>query len=262
MSRRSAATFTMIALSTLLVSAPPAAAVDSFFDVFVELPVTAPPHPSPPVSVLAGTMTAGGFQPTQMIETELVALSLNGLPPGTPVIWSLVAGGGGSGGQPPSVDSFFDIFVEIDLPTPSAGRGIRDIRIVHPPGTPPGTWRLVPINPGPPGSIDSFFDIYYELGFFDITYRVADDTGEHTYHVHGTSPSGRMSFFDVFIELRNPTPYPDGSVDSFFDVFVDFQMTGPRNGSPDMRTHTTGTYEGGVTSTPGRTWGAIKRLYR
>lgn len=83
------------------------------------------------------------------------------------------------------------------------------------------------MNPGPPGSLESFFDIYFEVAFFDITSRVADDSGERTYQVRGTSPSGRMSFFDVFVELRNPVPLSDGTVDSFFDVFGDFQMTGP-----------------------------------
>jgi hypothetical protein len=243
-------------------TATPAVAVDSFFDVFTELPITGPPYPTASGIVLMGTDLGGTFQPTQAIETGTVDLKLNGLPPGEPVIGTLTLAGGGSGGQPPSIDSFFDVFIDVELPAPSSGRRISDIRIVHPPGTPPGTWRLVPINPGPPGSIDSFFDVFVDASFFDITYRVADDTGEHTHHMHGTSPSGRMSFFDVFVELRNPAPYPDGTVDSFFDVFVDFQMTGPPTTQPDIRHHMTGTYEGGVTPVSGRTWGAIKSLYR
>ena len=262
MRRGYAAPLAALALCGLVLTAPPAAALDSFFDVFTELPVHAPPYPTPPLVTLSGFNLGGGFQPTQSIETEMVSLSLNGLPPGTPVTGTLSVSGGGSGGQPPSIDSFFDVFIEVDLPTPSSGRGVRDIRIVHPPGTPPGVWRLVPINPGPPGSIASFFDIFVDASFFDITYRIADDTGEHTYHSHTTSPSGRMSFFDVFVELRNPAPYPDGSVDSFFDVFVDFQMAGPQNGQPDMHTHSTGTFVSGATPVAGRTWGAIKSLYR
>ncbi|HYM80881.1 MAG TPA: hypothetical protein VEY91_05665 [Candidatus Limnocylindria bacterium] len=251
-------------LGYALAATPAAAAVDSFFDIFTEAPVYAPSYPSAPIITIVGTNFGGSFQASQQVEIELVALSLNGLPPGTPVIGErAVGGGGGGGGQPPSIDSFFDVFVEIDLPTPATGRRISDVHIVHPPATPPGTWRLVPIKPSaPPGSVDSFFDIFVDVSFFDITYRVADDGGEHTYHVHGTSPSGRMSFFDVFCELRNPAPHPDGSVDSFFDVFVDFQMVGPQSGIPDMRTHTTGTFEGGPTPVSNTTWGSIKGRYR
>lgn len=251
-----------IALCAMVVTARPAVANDSFFDVFTELSVSGPPYPTPPLILHSGAILSGGFVPTQEIQTEIVELKLNGLPPGEPWIGTMSLSGGGSGGQPPSIDSFFDVFVEIDLPASSTGRRISDVHIVHPPGTPPGTWRLIPINPGPPGSIDSFFDIFVDLSFFDITYRVADDTGEHTYHVHGTSPSGRMSFFDVFVELQNPTPYPDGSVDSFFDVFVDFEMLGPQNGQPDLREHMTGSYQSGATPTSGTTWGTIKKLYR
>jgi hypothetical protein len=248
------------ALLGLALTAPPAAAVDSFFDVFTEVPIYAPPYPSAPVITIVGSNFAGAFQPTQAVETEMVALSLNGLPPGIPV-W-FVAGGGGSGGQPPSIDSFFDVFVDLDVLTPTTGRSIRDIRIVHPPGSPPEIWRLVPIRPGPPGSIDSFFDVFVDASFFDITYRVADDTGEHTYHDHVTSPSGRASFFDVFVELRSPNPYPDGTVDSFFDVFVDLQIAGPKSGTPDMREHTTASFQGGPTAAARSSWGAIKSLYR
>jgi len=251
-----------LVLAALALAPRPATAADSFFDIFTEIEITAPPVPSATIITIAGHNFGGSFQPTQAIETELVALSLNGLPPGQPV-WRAHGSGGGAGGGAPAIDSFFDVFYDLDFQTPANGRGIRDIRIVHPPGTPPGTWRLVPINPGPPpGSIDSFFDVFVSPSFFDITYRVADDSGEHTYHVHGDSPSGRMSFFDVFVELRNPTPYPNGTVDSFFDVFVDFQISGPPGTQPDCREHTTGTFEGGATPSARDSWGAIKALYR
>ena len=123
----------------------------------------------------------------------------------------------------------------------------------------------MPINSAaPPGSPASFFDVFVESSFFDITYRVADATGEHVYHEHGTSPSGRMSFFDVFVELRDLDSDGDGFYDSFFDVFVDFQIVGPRDafGNSDLRTTTTGTYEGGPTPALATSWGRIKGLYR
>ena len=252
-----------MALCGVALTATPAAAVDSFFDVFTEISIAAPPYPTPPEVVLAGLSNGGVFVPTQSIEVGVTEIKLNGLPPGEPVLGTLSCTGGGTGGAPPSINSFFDVFIDMDLPVPTAGRRISDVRIVHPPATPPGTWRLVPINPGPPGSIDSFFDVFVADDFFDITYRVADNTGAHTYHMHGTSPSGRQSFFDVFVELRNPAPYPDGTVDSFFDVFVDFQMAaGPRNGLPDQRIQTTGTYQPGTVAVADRTWGVLKELYR
>jgi len=252
------------ALCCLALTATPAAAVDSFFDVFTEIAITAPPYPTPPAVVFSGISNGGVFAPTQSIELGLTDLKLNGLPPGEPVLGTLsCAPHGSSSGAPPSINSFFDVFVDMDLPVPSTGRRKSDIRIVHPPGTPPGTWRLLPTFAGPPGSVASFFDVFVDASFFDITYRVADATGAHTYHMHGTSPSGRQSFFDVFIELRNPAPQPDGSVDSFFDVFVDFQMApGPRNGLPDQRIQMTGTYQTGTVDVAGRTWGTLKSLYR
>jgi hypothetical protein len=262
MRRGFAAPRAALALCGLVLTAAPAAAVDSFFDVFTEAPIFGPPYPTSPVTTLAGTNFGGTFEATQAIEVGIASLSLDALPPEYPFIGRGQAGGGGAGGQPPSIDSFFDVFFEVDLDVSSTGREVSNVRIVHPPATPPGTWRLVPINPGPPGSIGSFFDVLVDPSFFDITYRVADDTGEHTYHVHGTSPSGRMSFFDVFVELQNPNPYPNGTVDSFFDVFVDFQMFGPQTSAPDLRMHTTGTFQGGETPVAGQTWGAIKALYR
>jgi hypothetical protein len=258
-----AVSFAALALSGLAFSAPPAAAVDSFFDVFTELPVAAPPYPTDDVITLVGHNFGGGFTATEEKKKKVKSTtSTGGLPPGTPYEGFMVGGGGGAGGSAPSIDSFFDITYTMDFPAGSSARRISDVRIVHPPGTPPGGFRLVPIRPGPPGSIDSFFDVFVEASFFDITYRVQDDTGQHTYHVHGTSPSGRMSFFDVFVELHNPAPYPDGTVDSFFDVFVDFQIAGPQGGGPDCREHTTATYEGGATPAARGSWGAIKALYR
>lgn len=264
MRRRLVPLFSLIALPGVLAAATPAFAVDSFFDIFTEVAITAPPYPSSPVITIVGSNFNNNFQATQQVEVGTSSLAVCCLPPGTPVIpIRMVGGGGGSGGTAPGIDSFFDVFFEVDMPTPLTGRRISDIRIVHPPGTPPGMWRLVPINPGaPPGSAASFFDIFVDANFFDITYRVRDDVGEHTYHSHVTSPSGRMSFFDVFCELRNPAPYANGTVDSFFDVFCDFQMAGPQGGAPDMRVHTTGTFEGGPTPTAGTSWGALKGFYR
>jgi hypothetical protein len=178
--------------------------------------------------------------------------------------------GGGAGGSPPSIDSFFDVFFDIDFTTPEPGqmRLIRDIRIVHPPGTPPGLrLELLPINPGAtPGTAASFFDIFVDDSFFDIHYRVADPGGYHDYNVHGVSPSGRMSFFDVFVELNDLTPNPGGAVDSFFDIFVDFAI-GPGPCAPfrcndpeDLCMVTNGSRVPNPVAVRSTTWSNIKAL--
>ena len=238
-----------------------ATAADSFFDIFTELSVNSPPYPGADIITVVGTNFGSNFQATQSHVVSLAECSLQGAP--VPSVCK--GGGGGGGGGAAGTESFHEMTCALDVPQLTSGRNIRDIRIVHPPGTPPGTWRLVPVNPAaPPFSAASFFDVFVDASFFDITYRVADDTGEHTFHIHGTSPSGRMSFFDVFCELKNPVPDALGHIDSFFDVFVDFQMVGPQPpaGTSDMECRTTGYFDGGPTATSPASWGAIKGRYR
>lgn len=252
------------ALVAVPLCAAPATAADSFFDIFTELSVIAPPYPSSDVVTVVGNNFGGSFHATHECWSSLMSTHLGPL---SNVPCMIKGGGGGGGGFPPGIDSFFDVYYQVELPNPTPGqwnRRISDVRIVHPPGTPPGTWRLVPLHPGaPPGSIESFFDVFTELSFFDITYRMACDDGEHTFHIHCDSPSGRMSFFDVFLELGNPVPDAQGHYDSFFDVFVDIQLSGPMNPAlPDARCRTTGNFAGGPTPTAATSWGRIKSLYR
>ena len=262
---------TSLLLMILAFSAPaPAAAIDSFFDVFTELSVVGPPYPTASTITIVGEMISGQFVPQQGHEGSLGELRLNGLPPGEPVLGTLSARGGGTGGTPPSIDSFFDVFIEIDLAAPMTGR-VRTTSIVHPPFIPMnGFLRLLPINPiAPPGSPASFFDIFVDDGFFDIEYRVADGGGYHDYHVHGTSPSGRMSFFDIFVELNDTTPDASGAVDSFFDIFVDFAMVGSNlcpippcdpPPPPDLRMQTNGSRVPNPVPVLPTTWTGIKTL--
>jgi hypothetical protein len=267
---RISATAAILALALLAstLGAAQATAGSSFFDVFPEQSFGAPPYPSADVITIIGAdFGDSGPRGTHECRSSVSALSLNGLPPGTPVIISGHGGGGGGGGGAFTIDSFFDVFLDLDLGPPVTGqwnRRVSDVHIVHPPGTPPGAYRLVPINPAAqPGSVASFFDIFVESSFFDITYRVADDDGEHTLHTHCVSPSGRMSFFDVFVELGNPVPDASGHYDSFFDVFVDMEMQGPRvPGVPDASCQTTGDFSGGATAATTTTWGRLKSLYR
>jgi len=104
-----------------------------------------------------------------------------------------------------SVDSFFDITYSIQ------GGG----------GT-PGT--LVPRNPQyPVGDVRRFFDVFFVDSFFDITYTVEFDPGvQHVLTEHGAVPAG--------LRLTNVSVDHTGSAsncgcDSFFDIFVEVQIT-------------------------------------
>jgi len=269
--RRSVTTFFLPVLLTLALSGP-AAAIDSFFDVFTEVAINAPPYPTAPIITIVGEQFGPVFVPEQEHSTSVADIKLNQLPPGEPVIGTLSAHGGGTGGLPPGLDSFFDVFIDLDFPQPMTGsmRRISDIRIVHTPGTPPGNrLLLLPINPGaPPGSIDSFFDVFVDDSFFDITYRVQDPGGYHDIHESGMSPSHRMSFFDVFVEIPLGTvPDSQGRIPSFFDVFVDFGIIGPRCPNPpcpidpnDVCFRTTGSRTSDPVPVISSTWSGIKSL--
>ena len=155
-------------LMILALSSPaPASAIDSFFDIFTEVSVAGPPYPTEPLITIIGENVVGSFQPQQHCQDEIAAVRLNGLPPGTPVIASLH--GGGAGGLPPSIDSFFDVFFDIDFTVPTSGQ-LKIVRFVAVPSTPTGTYlQLLPINPlAPPGTPASFFDIFVDDSFFDV----------------------------------------------------------------------------------------------
>lgn len=264
-----AAIMSLPVLVLALVAPPPAAAIDSFFDIFTELSVAGPPYPTQPIITIVGEMINGQFVPQQQHEGSVADIRLNGLPPGEPVFGTLSSHGGGSGGSPPAIDSFFDVFIDLDFSTPDAGR-ITVPWIATEPAAPHPTQRLLPINPGlPPGSPASFFDVFIEDSFFDIEYRVADGTGYHDLHLHGTSPSGRMSFFDVFVELHDTTPDAGGAVDSFFDVFVDFAIAGvdvcpippcDPPPPPDLSMRSNGTRVPDPVAVQPTTWSGIKKL--
>jgi hypothetical protein len=257
------AAITFLVALALTAAAPPAArAVDSFFDVFTELPVSGPPAPSAAIITLTGAQFGPDFTPTH--EASVRVLSLNGLPPGEP--WIGRAAGGGAGGNPPAIDSFFDIFWDFAPPSPTPVQiGLQmENRELHPPGSPPGVFvPLEPVYPEVPNlPASSFFDVFVDVNFFDITYRVLDPTGSHTYHVHGTSPGGRLSFFDVFVELHDTTPDGGGRVDSFFDVFVECSLNGLPPGEPVLRLATTGSYVPAPVAIENATWSGIKNLLR
>ena len=211
---------------------------------------------------LVGTNFGGSFQATQRVDIAIADMDLDGYPDAR----CHGQGHGSEGGLPPAIDSFFDIFIDEDLAVPANGRAVVKfvIRSTNEQLSPPG--HLLPVNPAaPPGSIDSFFDIFVDDSFFDITYRVADPSGDHTYHSRGESPGGRMSFFDVFVELPlDPDSDDDGYIDSFFDVFVDFRVSAshPCPCPTDICLRTNGTFKENPVPVVGATWTNIKNLLR
>jgi hypothetical protein len=141
-------------------------------------------------------------------------------------------------------------------------RRVSDVHIVHPPERRRERGGSFPSIRPRPGSVASFFDIFVESSFFDITYRVADDDGEHTLHTHCVSPSGRMSFFDVFVELGNPFRLV-WSVRKLLRRVRGHADAGPRvPGVPDASCQTAGDFAGGATAAHTTTWGDWKSLYR
>ncbi len=238
----------------LLVFAGPAAAIDSFFDVFTEIsPVGF--APLPPLDQGIGHMTGGSFHLDLTEHQVLRAMSaggpggnplparvvpLHGLPPGTPVIdsfFDIFYEIPLAGGQQWPVDSFFDIFYEIDIP---GG----------------GPAHLVPLHPAVP---NSFFDVFVGDSFFDVFYRVEVGPGGgcHELRMHFDCAPGLMPG-NVHV---NPSP----AFDSFFDVFFELHSNpGPQQDPsvPLIHASTTGDYLTGPLAVQSATWGEVKSLYR
>lgn len=237
---------------TLLLFAGPAAAIDSFFDIFTEIPGVGF-APLPPHDQGIGHMTGGSFHLDLDGHTTLRQMaggggsqlparivSLNGLPPGEPwidsffdVFYDLPL----AGGQPYPVDSFFDIFYEIDIPAI-------------------GPAHLAPLHPGVP---NSFFDVFVGDSFFDITYRVEVGPGGgcHELHTHFECSPG--------FQPGNVQVTPSAAFDSFFDVFFELHVgPGPIQDPslPLIHAATSGEYLTGPLAVEPATWGKVKSLYR
>ena len=238
----------------LLFFAVPVHAVDSFFDVFTDLPVEGV-APLPPLSERIGHQVAGGFLHEL---SHQIGLTHGGAVDGTPIPISMMLSNGAppgpdtwtptsisvmnyayqlAGGQPYPADSFFDIFFELDIP---GG----------------GPAHFTPINPSNP---DPFFDVFVGDSFFDIFYRVEVGPGGgcHELHMHGElQPCLRLHALNV--------QHPSSTVDSFFDVFFELDLVAPDvdPNQPLVTTTTTGEYLAGPLETQTVTWGAVKGLYR
>jgi hypothetical protein len=207
----------------LLSAAPAQAAIDSFFDVFVDI-TQGPPYPTPPVRVhvASGDVNGDGIADTMThdVSMGLRTVSLNGLPPGEPVIGTLsvVEGDGGPDGSGGVAyrSAFFDVFTELDFDT-SAGRFRPAFFDVFADFSDIGTGARLIGTPSALYAVDSFFDVFVELEL---------PNGEtQTHQIHGQCAPGVTlnvgmtgtsfhidSFFDIFTELHFAPDYvPDGA---------------------------------------------------
>ena len=238
----------------LLFFAVPAYAVDSFFDIFTDLPVEGV-APLPPLTQGIGHQVGGTVfhelgHMSQLChgaagDGSLIPVDMmlsNGAPPGpeqwTPNSISVMNYDYQlAGGQPYPADSFFDICYELEIP------GV-------------GPAHFTPINPSNP---DPFFDVFVGDSFFDIFYRVEVGPGGgcHELHMHGEiQPCLRLQALNV----QHPSP----TVDSFFDVFFELDLLAPDVdvNLPLLKITTTGEFISGPLATQTVTWGAVKSLYR
>ena len=256
---RRVATVALITGAALLSFAAPAAAIESFFDVFTEVPCIGVTPSAAHIQGI-GHMSGGAFHLDLMENTILRNVgfndsggthppmegrSLNGLPPGVPwteSFFDIYYRIDMAPGQPTwSPDSFFDIFYELDMPGA-------------------GPAQLVPLHPLlPPNDPMSFFDIFVGDSFFDIYYRVGVGPGGgcQELHCHGECPPG---YHPVNMSVQIPS-----APSSFFDVF--FELTSDPGASlPSdqkvLRITTTGEYLTGPVAVQAVTWGTVKSLYR
>lgn len=217
-----------MALAIVLCSGNEAKAVDSFFDVFTELSASgdivlepldsaAFPFPPPPLDFPDVEWDAAA----NTIDIELVALSLVSSAP-------MVVGTPDQTTGTFQVDSFFDVFYEINATNPG----------------------------GTVNTVDSFFDITYSMSATPDEVRIDPDTGDETrswdteilsMDLSRSKPAGLFGDPDFDFSMRLAPGHThhghvtilkiaggggggggggDFDVDSFFDIFIDVNANG------------------------------------
>ncbi|MAE64187.1 MAG: hypothetical protein CMJ18_07910 [Phycisphaeraceae bacterium] len=183
--------------------------VDSFFDVFTDL-TQGPPYPSDPlIRIRTEADESGDPVPTEEITLNYTDANDPGLP------MRLVASDSGGGPGLFGIDSFFDVFYDIDIAAQFPGSSTVAMRFGF---EAPSTSNVPRDLIATPQVLftDSFFDV-----FFDVTVTDVDNRADRQRHqLHGTAANG-LRLRNVLITDAGP-----GVSDSFFDVFVEIDLPG------------------------------------
>jgi hypothetical protein len=142
-----------------------------------------------------------------MVSTQILEIGLQAVDNNSPArIIASDSGGGGGGGA--GVESFFDVFTELDVNDYPAD-SFFDLFFET---EKPEIDKASPMLAKPPLAIpaDSFFDVYCELSV---------DGGQESLHIHGAIGPGQPL---VFTNVNIPTVG-----DSFFDIFVQIDKSSP-----------------------------------
>jgi len=257
--------FLLLLALFLFPSTPSLAGGDSFFDVWYESSVpTGPPYPNAGFQGAVGHSGGGsyvtdGYFTIKMEDCMVVSTSAQ--------IFTYMTGvdtAPGTGQGDFSVDSFFDIFYDGAADTSGTScefcvDSFFDVSLRYDDPTTGGPAALADLNAAyPPGDTRRYFDTWFVDSFFDITYEVSFSGGmNHQVTIHGTVPS-ELRLTNVSVGLRNP-----GSVDSFFDIFIDISPVAPMQpGTSALTLRQTGLFSTPPVATDGTSWGAVKSLFR
>jgi hypothetical protein len=251
----------------LVTHAAPARAQDSFFDVFLESWMPAPPYPTTTPARFDVLNDAGaGLVPLQRLSMGLTNAGLVG---GA----TLSTLGTGSNGAEPGYlapDSFFDVFLESAVPPPGGGQTVMNsffdiyTEVFWSAGGVRGT--MVPIDATyPPGDVrrwvkvqwlapDSFFDVWFQVAVPELPGSVIRYTARYTLGPDVVAAGGAIGGNPVVSYL---------APDSFFDIFLEMVTpTGLGVGMKALRVTTTAQLLGGAVPATTTTWGRVKSLYR
>lgn len=246
-----------LVLPALLLPRPARAAIDSFFDVFSEVPVVGPPYPTAPVVTIVGSFS-GPLTTYERVSISLAYLERQNLPGPWPGMIQGHDSGGGGGAY--GIDSFFDIFLDVPVATSTPQDGlvmksrvsvVDEIVASGLPST------LVVRHPeSPPEDPARYFDVTMVSSFFDIYFSVDCGCGVLDYHLHGSTPNFDISFLTLNIE-RDLVH----GVQSFFDIYLEVSIGAAFNPTaPAWTVQTNATFTEHPTPVQPITWSGIKAL--
>lgn len=242
-----------VVLPLLLLPVPARADIDSFFDVFSEVPVPEPPLPTTPIITIVGSY----FGP--LTTHEQISMSLTHLDHG---VWEETmpgeVRGHDSGGGPGlfGIDSFFDVFMYLPVgaQVPHANFRVEEVHRIPASGQPS---MLVVRHPeilqDDPAR---FFDVTMTSSFFDIYFSVDCGCGILDYHLHGSTPNVGFSFLSAqVVRMSSETPH------CMFEIVVDASVADTFDPMlPAWALMTSATFTEFPTPVAPATWSGIKTL--